>query len=308
MAINVISGSTSPEGLSLSAPTSNVTVGTQLKYLIHTENSNDLTPQYISISTPYPGPSAFNLTSMGKVDLNDNAAFDASGWRIRNGTTVEGNATLKGYNTSFSQAYVLPAHYDTFMVSPVFAGSATHTVDGVVLGLTATKPKAAYQGTVGTDDFTTKTPSLAISDNYKIYGSLFNDTLTGSANDDTIEGNNGNDILNGLAGDDSLVGGLGSDTLTGGLGNDSLYLGVEALVVDHVFYDDNTITDAGSANDTIYNFVVGTDKIVLGGSLFLGSGGVTQLTFAGDTLLFNNNQGFAQVKQAILTASDFIIV
>ncbi|RVD72940.1 hypothetical protein EN751_07455 [Mesorhizobium sp. M4A.F.Ca.ET.029.04.2.1] len=85
-----------------------------------------------------------------------------------------------------------------------------------------------------------------------LYGNGGADSIFGLAGNDTLFGQDGNDTLNGGDGNDRLVGGVGTDTLTGGLGADTFYYG--SAVSD---------SPASAANDTITDFVHGTDKIDL---------------------------------------------
>lgn len=72
------------------------------------------------------------------------------------------------------------------------------------------------------------------------------DVINALGGDDIVRGLSGNDILRGGAGDDLLDGGLGDDILTGGSGRDKFVL------------------NAGEGVDTITDFEVGVDQIVLG--------------------------------------------
>jgi hypothetical protein len=90
-----------------------------------------------------------------------------------------------------------------------------------------------------------------------------NDTITGGNNKDIIDGGagadkiyglNGNDSLNGGAGADHVFGGNGSDTINGGAGNDILSGGLGP---------DRFVFEYGFGNDTITDFDVKTDKVVV---------------------------------------------
>ncbi|MDQ2096404.1 MAG: DUF4347 domain-containing protein [Tychonema bourrellyi B0820] len=81
-----------------------------------------------------------------------------------------------------------------------------------------------------------------------IYGNEGEDELNGEAGNDTLYGGKDNDILFGGEGDDILFGGSGDNTLSGGVGSDQFILGANGL-------------------NTILNFEVGIDKLVLTGGL-----------------------------------------
>ena len=81
---------------------------------------------------------------------------------------------------------------------------------------------------------------------------------TGNSLLNTLSGNIAANTLKGLAGKDTLVGNGGNDTLYGGTGNDALTGGLGA---DRFVFD--TTPNVTSNLDTVKDFVVGTDKIVL---------------------------------------------
>ena len=94
-----------------------------------------------------------------------------------------------------------------------------------------------------------------------LFGSKGDDVLQGNKNGDTIQGGEGNDFvaggggldrLQGGANDDTLAGGLGADTLIGGGGNDQLSGGDGA---DQFWFFN------ASGDDTVTDFVHGTDLI-----------------------------------------------
>ncbi|MEZ2240814.1 calcium-binding protein, partial [Microcoleus sp.] len=100
-----------------------------------------------------------------------------------------------------------------------------------------------------------------------LYGGKGFDTLTGGAGNDFLSGNRGEDILIGEKGDDSLRGGQGNDILTGGEGNDFLSgdLGDDTLVGG--VGSDRFLLATNSGIDTIDDFEVGKDLLVLGSGL-----------------------------------------
>lgn len=87
--------------------------------------------------------------------------------------------------------------------------------------------------------------------------------VNGSSSANKITGNDGHNNLNGLGGNDSLDGGAGPDALNGGTGNDTLTGGSEADAF--VF---NTALSSTNNVDTITDFVVGEDQILLSHSVF----------------------------------------
>jgi len=146
-----------------------------------------------------------------------------------------------------------------------------------------------------------------------------NDTLNGGIGGDTLLGGNGADTLNGGDGDDVIVGGIGQDTTTGGAGNDRFVL-----------------NDLSTFNrDTITDFTVGSDTIVLDTNVFNAFAGTsvsaaeftvgTRATTAAQRLVFDqaagilyydaDGSGTARAKRAIasftngasVSASDIVL-
>ncbi|MBA1142952.1 beta strand repeat-containing protein, partial [Mesorhizobium neociceri] len=103
------------------------------------------------------------------------------------------------------------------------------------------------------------------------------ETMQGTANGDTLNGNGGNDILQGFAGADTMTGGAGADTFVIGAGDSTPVIGGSG----------NAGTISGY--DIITDFVAGTDKLSLPGTLVAATGGNVNggdstLTIGGDTI------------------------
>jgi Ca2+-binding RTX toxin-like protein len=99
-----------------------------------------------------------------------------------------------------------------------------------------------------------------------LFGGNGNDILNGGTGNDELRGGSGNDILRGDTGNDKLNGGMGNDVLNGGSGNDELNgsVGNDVLIggsgADRFFFNPN---QKGEGDDSISDFQLGTDKIVL---------------------------------------------
>ncbi len=157
-----------------------------------------------------------------------------------------------------------------------------------------------------------------------LYGSECDDVLVGNDENNSLLGFGGADHLSGGAGNDNLRGGVGSDILTGGDGNDK-------FVFDTAF-------NGPESTDTIVDFTVNQDRIILHSSVFstlLEAGVLAEANFSAsatgsaadenDHILYNtlngsllydfdgNGQGVA-VEFAKLTSSpeinnkDFVVV
>ena len=87
-----------------------------------------------------------------------------------------------------------------------------------------------------------------------IYGGDDGDILRGDSGDDTIYGGAGSDTITGDAGADTIDGGADNDWIVGGGGDDTLTGGTG---------EDTFVFIESSGDDTITDFVVGTDTIDL---------------------------------------------
>ncbi len=115
---------------------------------------------------------------------------------------------------------------------------------------------------------------------------------TGNNGNNRITGNSGNNILAGGLGNDSLNGGLGNDTLAGNAGNDTL---TGAAGVDRFeFRSIRAFVASDFGVDTISDFVVNQDKIVL-----------SKTTFAALTSGVGN--GFSQASNFAVVANNSLV-
>ncbi|TRC77879.1 type I secretion C-terminal target domain-containing protein, partial [Mesorhizobium sp. WSM4307] len=102
--------------------------------------------------------------------------------------------------------------------------------------------------------------------------------INGTAGDDAITGTSGSDTINGLAGGDTMTGGAGADTFIIGTGESTPVIGGSG----------NAGTISGY--DIITDFVAGTDKLTLPGTLVAATAGLVDgagdsvLTIGGDTV------------------------
>ncbi|MCP4385793.1 MAG: calcium-binding protein [Hyphomicrobiales bacterium] len=155
------------------------------------------------------------------------------------------------------------------------------------------------------------------------------DTLRGGGGTDTLEGGKGKDDLRGDGKRDFLEGGKGKDTLRGGKGNDDLTgnSGKDKFTFD-------TALNASSNVDTINDFKVNKDKIVLDSDIFssvgnmIGNGELkigAKAKDSNDYVIYNDSNGrlfydedgkggvdkvqFAQLDSDLnLDSQDFLVI
>ena len=122
----------------------------------------------------------------------------------------------------------------------------------------------------------------------KLFGAGSEDTLSGGSKKDFLFGGNDGDDLDGGTGDDRLSGGNGSDILEGGVGRDRLSGGQGA--------DEFVFGTTNQGRDTITQFQLGVDKIILDGitatnfSILAQAGGGSLVTvlFSGQQIFIDN--------------------
>jgi Ca2+-binding RTX toxin-like protein len=224
MAQYIFSGKTAASGVTIDtvAITSNgLGLSGSLLYLID-ENGLTSTPQYITVSASTTATDV-NLTSVGRVSPEDYSyGIAGTAWRMRNGTGSDLTAALQGYGYGFvnpaDKNYDLFTGTDTYVISPVIAGPATHILRiPNQLPIIKAASNLVFTEVVNNDD-----TGLTNTDNYILLGSPYDDNLVGNGSNDTLLGEDGNDLLEGVGGDDSIDGGNDNDTLDGSLGDDIL--------------------------------------------------------------------------------------
>lgn len=147
--------------------------------------------------------------------------------------------------------------------------------------------------------------------NDTLLGGNGDDTLTGGAGRDLLVGGAGNDELLGNGGNDRLYGGNGRDTLRGGLGADFLNGGRGNDVLEGGSGADRFWIQARQGVDTILDFEIGTDRIILGSNLTFDR---LRLQQRGENTLIRiaqNNQRLAilnGIQASALSRRDFITV
>ena len=149
-------------------------------------------------------------------------------------------------------------------------GTATiwnSTSTSLVSGITLESSFLNITGTSGADSLAGNGETNTINGgggNDLLQGGGIRDTLNGDAGNDTLYGHTGDDRLNGGNGDDDIWGDEGNDFLYGHDGDDTLTGGDDddTSVIAVGLYDTSDNTPL-NGHDTILDFVVGTDKVLV---------------------------------------------
>ncbi|WP_299919398.1 DUF4214 domain-containing protein [uncultured Roseobacter sp.] len=147
------------------------------------------------------------------------------------------------------------------------------------------------------DDFVFA-PELVVTPASVITGTSGRDTLYGGAGDDTIDGledhdllygGAGNDVLTAASGNNDFYGEAGNDTITGGSGRDDLYGGVGDDILTGGLNGDKFGFEAGDGDDTITDYNVLNDTLVIDGIIISGpdgaANGVSMVQSGSDVLV-----------------------
>jgi Ca2+-binding RTX toxin-like protein len=117
----------------------------------------------------------------------------------------------------------------------------------------------------------------------QIFGSSESDTLAGGNGNDRLFGGGGADVLDGSENADLMVGATGNDSLFGGNGNDTLRGGSGMDYLSGGGGNDRFVFDTGLSLgniDTIDDFTIGQDLMLLDKSVFTGLTGTGPLSAA----------------------------
>jgi VCBS repeat-containing protein len=187
-----------------------------------------LASETYTISVAYGAASATDSTPSESASTGGQPAMLELYW---NGALVTaGSVSYTGVTTTSASGTAQSWWVQTWTVTGT--GTATTTAaDGQVAGGDVFRLQDTTIGTVGA-------------------AGLDIDLVSMHAN---VVTTNGNDTLNGGAGNDRLYGGTGNDVLTGGTGADKFVFSMRGI--------DGTTGNDG--DDTITDFVVGTDKLIL---------------------------------------------
>ncbi len=120
-----------------------------------------------------------------------------------------------------------------------------------------------------------------------VNGGAGDDELDGGKGDDVVDGDLGNDLVNGGSGDDTLFGNAGNDLVFGDAGNDRLSGGTGDDMLEGGKGEDTFVFEFGTETDTIVDFNVAEDVLVLSGFTGLTEQDFTaRLQFQDETAIF----------------------
>ena len=201
--------------------------------------------------------------SSGTDTITSTITRSLTGYTMIENLTLLGTGNINGTGNDLNN--VLKG---TSGINTLIGGNGNDTLDGgagadildggagndtYVLGAESDKVTDASGTDTITSTITRSLASYATIENLTLLGST-NINGTGNGLNNTITGNTGNNTLNGGTGNDKLAGGLGNDILIGGAGADSFLF--------------NTALNAGTNVDTINDFVVADDTILLENAIF----------------------------------------
>jgi len=173
---------------------------------------------------------------------------------------------------------------DTDETSTLVLGSGNDTVSD-----TADSAVTTVYGGAGDD-----TISFGASAANVAYGEDGDDTITGGTGAETLSGGAGNDTISGAAGVDKVDGDDGDDTLSGGAGADTITTGDGT---------DTVILASGEDGDTVKDFDIATDKLILTGATNAAID-LTDITITDSVHLLDGASGNFETTLTGVTAED----
>ena len=250
----------------------------------------------------------------GNGDDNLNLAHFSNVQVTLNNTTAN-NAEDKGIEVSNGSNFQLIAT-NADITGSGGDGVGIKDISGVTVGFTDSDVSGNGDDTIDLENFsnvqitfddvtasTVGEEGIEVSNGSGLTLTLGNGTVIGGADNEgatigrsnttpttiIITGTDGTNVLNGSNIDDLITGGLGNDIMTGNDGNDTFVFG------------------PNSGRDIINDFVPGVDLLDVSA---LGITTLEEMTFTGNTVIFNGNNGeqvsLNGVNATILTAADFV--
>lgn len=130
-----------------------------------------------------------------------------------------------------------------------------------------------------------------VADGVRLHGTIRADRLDGTAGEDRISGGIGNDVLRGLGGHDMIDGGIGNDTIEGGEGNDVLFGGIGN---DRLFGGDGDDSLFGQLGNDLISGGAGSDRFHFG--RLDGNDTIADFDVAQDFLVLDDNISISRVR------------
>ncbi|MBD2528174.1 esterase-like activity of phytase family protein [Nostoc flagelliforme FACHB-838] len=209
---------------------------------------------------------------------------------------------------------------DTVLIDSDSSVSTGDGNDQVLIGANGPANNTSADGGAGNDEITV----VEANGSNNLFGAAGADTLTvvegsrqlsfGGSGNDTLTSNGSNNRFYGGSGDDKLFSSI-NDSLSGGDGDDVLFAGQQGgnRLSGGAGADQFWIANASlpTSKNIVTDFVIGTDKIGLGGIGVTQFSALTLLQQGSETLVKTGNTELASlvgITSTSLTANDFVFV
>jgi Ca2+-binding RTX toxin-like protein len=234
---------------------------------ISTGTDNNFLPEFVARSSAYLDPIASSLEVTWLADLTTNQAQATSSSKMA-GYFLDPDLDSLTFTLSGADSAKLSVQLAADGSSWLVLNANQELVAGTSLNIDvdATDAKGGIASQtlqfwiVNEGDATAQVLTGTADADILLGGTIFAssgsdaDTLNGGDGNDHLNGGYGDDTLNGGAGDDLLKGRFGDDTLTGGDGADTLYYHIQEVQGKFLSAD---------GNDTMTDFTIGSDIILL---------------------------------------------